>query len=457
MTTELQIGQNNLARTQPSSDIAVEKACATEIAHWSLGLRVAFRFCFTYFLFFTVSTQFLGGLFIVPGIRFVPLGVLWPLRQITFWTARHVFGLTRQLVYGNNGSSDKTFDWVQVFCLIVFAVVVTAVWSALDRKRRNYLVMHKWFRVFVRFALASEMFIYGFDKVIPVQMSFPFLTVLVEPYGNFSPLASLWFSVGASRAYEISVGIAEVLGGLLLIFPRTVTFGALVCLVELAQVFMLNMNYDVPVKLIPLHLMLFAIFLLAPDFRRLINFFFLESATDAPASAPLFQKLEENRLANNACRSLLAFYLMAMNVAGAIQDWRTIGDGQPKPILYGIWDVEQMTIDGQTRLPLLTDYDRWRRIIFDFTTQTSFQRMDDSFVAFRSSINERDKTITLINGRDDSRKSALTYTRPAHDQLLLDGFMDKHKIHMQLELLDRNKFNLVSRGFHWINEYPFQR
>jgi hypothetical protein len=28
---------------------------------------------------------------------------------------------------------------------------------------------------------------------------------------------------------------------------------------------------------------------------------------------------------------------------------------------------------------------------------------------------------------------------------------------MKLKLLDRNKFTLVNRGFHWINEYPFQR
>jgi hypothetical protein len=227
-------------------------------------------------------------------------------------------------------------------------------------------------------------------------------------------------------------------------------------LANLIQVFALNMSYDVPVKLLALHFMLFAIFLLAPELRRLIKFFFLERPTDAPALAPLFQKLEANRL---AIRLQVAFgvYLMALNVSGAIQAWRSIGDGQPKPVFYGIWDVEQMTIDGQTRAPLLTDYDRWRRIIFDFTTQTSFQRMDDSFADFGSSIDEKSKTITLIKGRDETWQSTLTYARPAPDQLLLDGLFDNHKIHMQLKLLDRDKFNLVSRGFHWINEYPFQR
>jgi hypothetical protein len=47
--------------------------------------------------------------------------------------------------------------------------------------------------------------------------------------------------------------------------------------------------------------------------------------------------------------------------------------------------------------------------------------------------------------------------RAAEDQLTLDGNMDSHKIHMQLHLVDRTKFALVSRGFHWAQEYPFNR
>jgi hypothetical protein len=28
---------------------------------------------------------------------------------------------------------------------------------------------------------------------------------------------------------------------------------------------------------------------------------------------------------------------------------------------------------------------------------------------------------------------------------------------MQLRLVDRSKFMVVSRGFHWVQEYPFNR
>jgi hypothetical protein len=39
----------------------------------------------------------------------------------------------------------------------------------------------------------------------------------------------------------------------------------------------------------------------------------------------------------------------------------------------------------------------------------------------------------------------------------MDGRMDNHQVHMELQLTDRNSFLLVSRGFHWIQEAPFGR
>ena len=40
---------------------------------------------------------------------------------------------------------------------------------------------------------------------------------------------------------------------------------------------------------------------------------------------------------------------------------------------------------------------------------------------------------------------------------MLDGNMNGHQLQMQLQLFDREKLLLVSRGFHWIQERPFNR
>ena len=275
---------------------------STTNPRWKLATRVAFRFCFVYFILYSLSNQIFGGLFPIPKVDIADLGTLWPLRQITFWTAKHVFRVTYDLVYTGSGSGDKTFDWVQTFCLLVIALGVTALWSIADRKRESYPSMYKWFRLFVRFALASEMFLYGFDKIIPVQMPFPFLARLVEPYGKFAPMSVLWYSVGASPSYEMFAGSAEVLGGVLLLLPRTTTFGALVCLADMIQVFALNMTYDVPVKLFSFHLILFAVLLLARDVRRLWSFFFAGRPTGPSNEPQLFRTARKSNRGNCAAR-----------------------------------------------------------------------------------------------------------------------------------------------------------
>jgi hypothetical protein len=117
--------------------------------------------------------------------------------------------------------------------------------------------------------------VYGASKIIPLQMPAPSLARLIEPYGDSSPMGLLWTFVGASKEFEILSGCAEMLGGVLLIFPRTTLLGALVCLADTAMIFTFNMCYDVPVKLYSLHLLLMSVFLVAPDFRRLLNLFLL--------------------------------------------------------------------------------------------------------------------------------------------------------------------------------------
>ena len=131
------------------------------------------------------------------------------------------------------------------------------------------------------------MFSYGFAKVFPLQMPTVFLSRLLEPYGDFSPMGVIWYSIGAAPGYERFIGSAEVLGGLLLLVPWTGLLGALVTFGVTFGVFMVNMTYNVPVKLFAFHLVLMSIFLIAPDARRLINWFVLNRPV-VPAAAPRY-------------------------------------------------------------------------------------------------------------------------------------------------------------------------
>jgi uncharacterized membrane protein YphA (DoxX/SURF4 family) len=428
-----------------------------EIPRWNLALRIAFRFWMVYLGLYSLATQFVSR---PSGADFFPdLATVWPLRPAISWIGAHIFHVNASLSPfwgGASSTTDCMFGWVTAFCVLMTAIIATVVWSLLDRHRENYAELHKWFRLFVRFALAAQMIIYGLTKICPVQMPYPSLTRLLEPVGTLSPMGILWSSMGSGPAYETFTGCAELAGGLLLIVPRTATLGALISLAAMIQVFTLNMTYDVPAKRLAFHTMLLACFLLAPNVPRLVRFLLLGRTTSLSTEAQLFRGVRANRIAL-AAQIILGLWFVGTACQYAWGAWNIRGGGRPRPPLYGIWEVKQMSIDEQLRPPLFTDPTRWRRAIFDFPDRMAFQRADDTFAPYGASVNLPERTLALTKKDDKNWTASFTFQRPAGNQLILDGRMDNHQVHMELQLIDRNSFLLVSRGFHWVQEFPLGR
>jgi hypothetical protein len=406
------------------------------------ALRVAFRFSFIYLGLFALATQVAGSL--LPLLSFRGFGPLWPMRHITFWIASNVFGVTP----GTNAIDPKVAGetalyWIQTFWIFAVAVVAATAWSVLDRKRQNYVTLYKWFRVFVRLCLAAQMLEYGMTKIIPNQFEAPSLNTLVTPVGDLSLNSLLWTSIGAAPGYQIFTGFAELLAGILLLIPRTTLLGALLCLADLTQVASLNMAYDIGLKLTTFHLILLTLFLLAPDLRRLADFFLFNRATEAA-------KPEASRVAVVA-QILIGVYLVASFAYINVGHWYAEGGGRPRSALYGIWDVENLSVDGQERPPVLNDYDRrWRRVIFDLPDTMAFQRTDDSLARYGASLDNIGKRLVLTKGNSTTWKAPFTFERPAENTLILNGEMDGHRIEAHLRLVEFDTLRLLNSDFRWM-------
>jgi uncharacterized membrane protein YphA (DoxX/SURF4 family) len=412
--------------------------------------RVAFRFAFVYLTLYALATQLLGGLLILPGVALPALGTVWPMRDITVWVAEHVFGLTPPLNYRGT-SGDTAFHWVQTFWILIVAVAITAAWVVWDRRGRRDVILHAWFRLFLRFALAAEMFYFGMAKVIPAQFPPPALVTLVEPVGHLSLSNLLWVFIGSSTPYQMFTGIAEMVGGLLLLVPQTTMLGALICLADMLHVFVLNMSYDVGLKQISLHLALVSLFLLAPEAPRLARMFLQDRPVPASTLPHLFGSARASRIAL-AAQIVFGLYLVVMFTTLSVRFWYAEGGpGSPKSVLYGIWDVTELSVDGEARPVLENDYDRrWRRVIFDSPQRIIFQRTDDSFLTYGVTIHEPSRTMALTKGSSRTWSSAFTYNRPADDRLVLEGHIDGHRIRADLQLVPLDIFRLLNSRFRWI-------
>ena len=142
------------------------------MAEWNLATLVAFRFVFAYLVLY--DFPFLVGL--VPGLDYLGKQYTALLYKIVPWVGSHILHLSNKITVFPNGSGDTTYNYVEVLCFLVVAGVATLVWSLLDRKRPNYVRLHLWLRLGVRFALGSNMLFYGAMKVIPFQMPAPSLS-----------------------------------------------------------------------------------------------------------------------------------------------------------------------------------------------------------------------------------------------------------------------------------------
>ena len=271
---------------------------------WSLATKLAFQICFVYFILYCLTTQIFGNLIGIPIMETPDPSLYWPVHPVILFTAKYIFRLKQTLVEADSGSGDKWHDWVLAFCTLVFALLVAAIWSYLDRRRPGYPGLNKWFRVLIRFVLVSQMFSYGMAKVFPLQMSFPSLQRLLQPIGQMSPMGMLWTFIGASTSYEVICGSVELFCGVLLVFPRTTLFGALFTAGVASQIFILNMTYDVPVKLFSFQLIIMAMFLAAPDLSRLIAFFQNDRVV-APSVQPSLFCLRPQKQVGTRCADCL--------------------------------------------------------------------------------------------------------------------------------------------------------
>jgi hypothetical protein len=247
-----------------------------------------------------------------------------------------------------------------------------------------------------------------------------------------------------------------MLGGLLLTMRRTTLLGALVCAGVLSNIVVLNFSYDVCVKLFSTHLLACAVFLVVPDLRRLANFFLLNRPAPPADLRPLFSRPWLNRAAL-VLRTVAVVSLAGLSLFASWWDRTSHGDRAPKPPLYGIWDVSEFETDGEARPPLVTDATRWRRVILPRAGVLSIQLMDDSRRRHVLELDADTRTLTLTRTEDPAWKAVLSYQEPEPGLLALEGTFDDRKVRAKLRRGDESRFLLLTRGFHWINEAPFNR
>ncbi|WP_154647924.1 hypothetical protein [Pedobacter arcticus] len=285
------------------------------------------------------------------------------------------------------------------------------------------------------------------SKIIKTQFPFPGLDTLTNTYGNSSPMNLAWTFFGFSKGYNFLIGFFELLG-MLLIYRRTVTLGALISLGTTINIMAINYFYDVPVKILSTALVVLCIFLLLPNIKQIWNFFVMNTYSKLTVfnSSTLKRAPLKGIIGIKIAFISIVFFITIKDIKSRE---RIIGDTAIKTPLYGIYEVETFVMNSDTLSPLLTDNIRWRQLVVNWPGNARIRLMDNTSYYTNFKVDTLKERITI------GHENSLNYKTNYKNQLIISGEFNQDSILVTFNSVDLRKFKLINRDFRWISEVPF--
>lgn len=346
------------------------------------------------------------------------------------------------------GSGDTSYNYAQSFLFLAVALVAGLLWTAFDRKRTSYTTLSLVFDTTLRFYLASTLFTYGFIKVFPLQFPAPGAMRLAQSYGESSPMGLLWTFMGSSKLYSAFTGMGEVTAGVLLLFRRTKLWGAVLSVFVFLHVFVLNLAYDVPVKLFSLHLLLISLYVAAPIVRQFTG---RPVSNGPPLAAVIFPRWHSRRatwvITGIKCVFILLIGIQPLLVA--YQQHEEITEDVPPDTaaIQGIYTVSSFRQNGEAKQTT-----GWREVRFN-KGLLEVVYTDGASIQWHCVILRGTKKIRLAS-KDLSTFGEFEFAGDAQE-LVLTGTIHQDSLVVQAHRTGEYTFPLLSRGFHWVSEEPF--
>ncbi|MEA1784845.1 hypothetical protein U1E44_01965 [Arenibacter sp. GZD96] len=322
-----------------------------DLRQWKSIEKISFRFFFVYFLILILPLNW---------IFFQDLG------DIVAGSVHYsdIFHLSR---YTTSFFSDipSFADWG---IAAIIGLVVTLVWTLLEKKERDYNYWHYILRVILRYRLALAVIAYGFIKLFPLQAPYPSISHLNTTYGAISTWKLFSLSLGIVPSYESFLGFVELFAGILLLFKRTTTIGAFIIISFTGNVVFSNLAYEGGELVYSLFLVSIALFLVAYDLPRLYNLLVVERPTIPNYYKPVFATAK-SRNARFFLKSAFIFSCVFLFGYLTYVGYKN-GTGQfpNTPGLVnasGIYNVKTFSVEGDTLQYSQRHPQRWKDVVFE--------------------------------------------------------------------------------------------
>ncbi|MDF3077039.1 MAG: hypothetical protein K0S09_928 [Sphingobacteriaceae bacterium] len=433
------------------------KDLALHKSPWTLLQKTTFRFFFIYFLLAISPWTWFS---IIPGVNYL-LEFYYDALDWAVITSNEnifqVFGI-KHVQFISNGSADTSYSWAFQWLSISLAAIGAFIWSVAGYRYSSHRQLNYLLCLLIRYSLVMTAFSYGLIKILGLQMPSPTESQLATPVGDLLPMRLSWLFIGYSTMYQAFSGVMEVMVALLLLYRRTAVLGVLLATAVFINVMMLNLSYDIPVKLNAINLVLQCFYLLASETPRLFTFFILNKPVSA---TPIYHKSFTKKWARVGRIILKAgvSIILCTMIFGTYKRYKS--ESKPivtKPFQGGVYNVETFVVNKDTIAQITTDSLRWQELVIDANGSGSIKTADTLFrrrygrgyFEYSSDISKR--TITFKKNLQAPTVIAyFNYQQPDSRTIILRGSMLKDSLYVKLVKTNRH-FQLAERQFHWLSE-----
>lgn len=354
--------------------------------------------------------------------------------NLSKWTAVSIFGWSENLNY--KLQSDSSGLYVHTFHLIILSVSVVFLWNLFDKKNKYNLIQIN--SLIASYYLSLQLFNYGFSKIFHVQFFFPEPNTLLTPLGHIDKDLLFWSSMGSSYVYSFFCGIIELVPAVLLVFRKSRFLGAVISTAVMTNVLMINIGFDISVKLLSSFLLFLSVIILIPPLSLILKSF--------KNNLPLDKLNSTGR--ELTLSTLLLFFLSLNGLFPYLKSNGLSENVSEHTQVFGAYEVENFVVNGDTLAPLTTDRNRWRRIFIHRRSYFIVQNMQDKMYDYELESNHDNKVFILTDYRKN-KKSYYLKSVFKKDRLILSGNLDSNEILIEAIKLDLSNLPLLKKTFHW--------
>jgi hypothetical protein len=196
-----------------------------------------------------------------------------------------------------------------------------------------------------------------------------------------------------------------------------------------------------------------------PDVKRLSNLFFFNRVVspETNVTLPFYNGIETKRYCHIMKWSTIMFILganAAMFYSGSQQQKEFDQNQKRYGPVVGEFEVETFILNGKVIPPGQLDTQRWKKILLKERT-VDIQYMDGASGPWHC--NREATGSKMILHSLDLWSTGIFSMNASGAILVLEGNLNQDSIKINLHKVGENQFLLVSRGFNWVNDYPFNR